>query len=173
MDHLNARHARARCTDCGATAIAFQIVLVSGSPDPVVPRNEAVAINENARAASWPPRRGSSSASSTEPVRFTGAGRAELADVRRELRALEAQDLPPAELHAAVEAQEARVRTTCSTDELVPKADPDDGARACSTRELLQDTDARLIGRQMAIAPHVTPPPPGGGRSSRSPTASS
>ena len=32
VDHLNSATARARCLRCRATAIAFQIVLVSGSP---------------------------------------------------------------------------------------------------------------------------------------------
>ena len=39
VDHLNQATARARCFRCGATAIAFQIVLVTGSPTTIVPRN--------------------------------------------------------------------------------------------------------------------------------------
>src|SRR5215208_1150569 len=46
VDHLNAANAAARCTQCGARAIAFQIVLVSGSPDIVAPRNLARAITD-------------------------------------------------------------------------------------------------------------------------------
>jgi len=62
-----------------------------------------------------------------------------LADVRRQLSALEVQDLPPDDLHAAVEAQEARVRAVLST-ELVPKADSD-AEPALLERRLLQDTE--------------------------------
>ena len=36
VDHKNVANAAARCTDCRATAIAFQIVLVSGSPTQLV-----------------------------------------------------------------------------------------------------------------------------------------
>ena len=45
VDHANKAHAAARCMGCEATAIAFQIVLVSGSPSSVAPTNEAVALN--------------------------------------------------------------------------------------------------------------------------------
>ena len=41
VDHANKAHAAARCTDCEATAIAFQIVLVSERPSTVAPTNEA------------------------------------------------------------------------------------------------------------------------------------
>jgi hypothetical protein len=56
-------------------------------------------------------------------VRLTGAGRRELLDVRRTLRALEAQDPPLDQLHQAIEAQEARVREILGR-ELVVKWDP-------------------------------------------------
>ena len=46
VDHKNIANAAARCTDCRATAIAFQIVLVNGSPTQLVPHNQAVAIND-------------------------------------------------------------------------------------------------------------------------------
>src|SRR3712207_5475871 len=45
VDQLNAAHAVASCTACRATAVAFQVVIVSGSPRTVVPRNVAEAIN--------------------------------------------------------------------------------------------------------------------------------
>ena len=38
VDHLNAANAAARCTRCGATAIAFQVVLASGAADTCRPR---------------------------------------------------------------------------------------------------------------------------------------
>jgi putative peptide zinc metalloprotease protein len=37
---LNRAFAHATCTDCGATAIAFQVVLVSGNPRVAAPVNE-------------------------------------------------------------------------------------------------------------------------------------
>ena len=46
VDNFNAANAGARCTGCRATAIAFQIVLVSGMPERLTPHNRAVAVND-------------------------------------------------------------------------------------------------------------------------------
>ena len=111
VDHATSRDAAARCTDCRATAIAFQIVLASGD-----------AVARSARTT----RRSPSTTECTSCVvyagarqfvrivdvpvtRFTRRRRATLADVRHDLRALEDQDLDADALTAAVEAQEARV----------------------------------------------------------------
>ena len=42
----NTAQAGARCTDCRATAIAFQVVIVEGQPTQVAPVNKAVAVND-------------------------------------------------------------------------------------------------------------------------------
>jgi len=76
------------------------------------------------------------------PARLVGrwrAGRAELAQVRRALRALEAADPPIDELHRAVEAQEARVREVLGT-ELVLRSDPSEEADVLDA-QLSQDAD--------------------------------
>jgi len=139
VDNFNEAHAGARCTDCRATAIAFQIVLVSGSPDRVAPRNEAVAINLECTRCVVVAEARQFVRVVDVPVKLTDEGRAVLADVRRQLRALEVQDPPAADLHAAVEAQEARVRTVLNT-ELVPKTDSDAEPELLE-RRLLQDTE--------------------------------
>jgi putative peptide zinc metalloprotease protein len=125
VDHLNRAEARASCTGCEATAIAFQIVLAWGSPNPVVPQNLAVAVNENCTGCVSAAHARQFVRVLDRPSRFTGAGRAELADVRRDLRALEAQDLPPGQLYTAVEEQESRVKDVLD-HELVVRADPDE-----------------------------------------------
>ena len=124
VDNLNSATAKARCTRCGATAIAFQIVLVSGSPRQVVPINQAEAVNLEctectvaAEARQWV-------RVFPDPVKFTGEGRAILSDVRRRLAALETQNPPLDQLHQAVETEEARVDQVLR-DELVQKAKPD------------------------------------------------
>jgi len=124
VDHLNSATAKARCMRCGATAIAFQIVLVDGSPTQVAPINQAEAVNLEctectvaAEARQWV-------RVFPDPVKFTGEGRATLSDVRRDLAALESQNLPVADLHQAVEAEEARVDQVLA-NELVLKAKPD------------------------------------------------
>jgi putative peptide zinc metalloprotease protein len=114
-------HARAvtSCASCRAVAIAFQIVLVVGQPDDLSPKNVAEAANDHsdsslayagAKQVVWVVDR---------PVRFTRSGRRELADVRRDIRALEGQDLAAGALAAALEADKERVLTVLR-DELVP-----------------------------------------------------
>jgi hypothetical protein len=138
VDQSNKAHAAARCTDCEATAIAFQIVLASGA-DKVAPTNEGVALNlECTRCEVFAAARQFVRVYE-KPVRITIAGRRELDDVRATLQALEAQDPPIDQLYQAVEAQEARVRQVLNT-ELVSRSDPSEEADVIDA-ELAQDTD--------------------------------
>jgi putative peptide zinc metalloprotease protein len=120
----NSATAEARCVRCRATAIAFQIVIVSGSPGTVVPRNTAQAINVECTECVVVAEARQFVRVVPDPVRLTGAGRAELADVRADLEALEAQDPPIDQLHQAIESQEARVLHVLR-DELVLKSGAD------------------------------------------------
>jgi putative peptide zinc metalloprotease protein len=140
VDQSNAAHAYSRCTDCAATAIAFQIVLVSGSPTTVIPRNEATAINESCTRCQTAAEARQFVRVVPERVRFTSSGLRELASIRRDLRALAYADLPVAELHQGVEDDEARVNDVLAND-LVTVADPHEDADVLDAR-LLQDTDA-------------------------------
>ncbi len=139
VDHANKAHAAARCTDCEATAIAFQIVLVSGAPSTVVPTNEAVALNLECTRCEAVAEARQFVRVLDAPARLTGAGRRELRDVRADLGALEAADLPIDQLHQAVERQEARVREVLNT-ELVLRAHPSEEADVLDA-QLAQDAD--------------------------------
>ena len=139
VDQSNVARAYSRCTDCGATAIAFQIVLVSGSPATVTPLNEATAINENCTRCRTAAEARQFVRVVPERVRFTGRGRRELAAVRSDLRALAYADLPVADLHRAVEDDEARVLDVLAND-LVTVADPHQDPDVLDA-QLLQDTD--------------------------------
>ena len=139
VDHLNSATARARCLNCGATAIAFQIVLVSGSPRTVVPRNTAEAVNVECTGCQTVAEARQFVRVLPDRVRFTGAGRAVLSDVRRTLAELQNQTLTADQVHAVVEAQEARVLDVLR-DELVVAAHPGRSAEA-EEQKLLQDTD--------------------------------
>jgi hypothetical protein len=110
LEHVNRAEARASCTGCEATAIAFQIVLAWDRPNPVVPQNLAVAINENCTGCLAAAHARQFVRVLHAPSRLTGTGRSELADVRNELRALE---------------QQGRVKDVLD-NELVLKADPDE-----------------------------------------------
>src|SRR5215216_4906077 len=95
VHHLNKAEARASCTHCKATAIAFQIVLVNGSPATVMPKNLAESINDECTECTAVAEARQFVRVFPEPVKLTTGGRAVLSDVRRQLAALEAQpDLP-------------------------------------------------------------------------------
>ncbi len=122
VDNHNRAAAAARCTDCRATAIAFQIVLASGNPSEVAPVNEAIAVNDQCtNCVVYAGARQLVRTVASDGARFTGAGRATLADVRNDLRAIEGQDLTVDEQIAVVEAQEARV-VQVLTEEVVTKS---------------------------------------------------
>ena len=139
VEQSNKAHAAGRCTDCEATAIAFQIVLVSGAPSKVAPTNEGVALAIECPSCEVVAEARQFVRVYKEPVRITIAGRRELADVRATLQALEAQDPPIDQLHLAIEAQEARVRQVLNT-ELVSRSDPSEEADVIDA-QLAQDTD--------------------------------
>jgi hypothetical protein len=139
VDHINRAEARASCTGCEATAVAFQIVLAWGSPNPVVPQNLAVAVNENCTGCVAAAHARQFVRVLDAPSRLTGAGRGELADVRNELRALEQQDLPSDQLYSAVEEQESRVKDVLD-HELVLKSDRDEEPEVLD-QELQQQVD--------------------------------
>jgi putative peptide zinc metalloprotease protein len=115
-------HARAitSCASCRAVAIAFQVVLVTGEPGNVVPKNIAEAANlqsdsslafAGAKQIVWAVDR---------PVRFNREGRHELADVRNDIRALEGQDtLTADQLATALDDDRDRVIAVLQND-LVP-----------------------------------------------------
>ena len=123
VTHLNSATARARCMRCGATAIAFQVVIAIGSPTTVAPQNYAEAVNVGCTECVVAAEARQFVRVVPEPVQFTGTGRGILSDVREDLTALETQNLPPDQLHLAVETQEARVRYVLG-NELVLKSDP-------------------------------------------------
>jgi putative peptide zinc metalloprotease protein len=126
VDHVNAANAAARCSHCEATAIAFQIVIASDA-ERVAPINQAVALNQACTECAVVAEARQFVRVVDAPVKLTGRGRAELADVRQDLADLEALDPPIDQLHQAVELQEARVRDILGR-ELVMKADPESDA---------------------------------------------
>jgi hypothetical protein len=139
VDHVNRAHAAARCTDCEATAIAFQIVLVSGAPSTAAPINEAVALNLECTRCETVAEARQFVRVVDAPAKLTRSGRATLRDVRRDLRALEAQDPPIDQLHQAVESAEARVRQVLNS-ELVLRSRPSQDADVIDA-QLAQDAE--------------------------------
>jgi hypothetical protein len=137
VDQLNSATASARCTDCRATAIAFQVVLVSGGAGAVTPHNRAVAVNDQCTRCVVAAEARQFVRVVDEPAKFTDEGMQELADIRQDLRVLAGAELSVADLDAAVERDEARVLHVLDT-EVVPKSDSDGAVDVLDAR-LLQD----------------------------------
>jgi hypothetical protein len=140
VDHRNKAWAHAQCVHCGATAIAFQTVLVSGRPTTVVPINTAEAVNEQCTECDTVAEARQFVRVFPQPVKLTPVGRVILADVRGRLAALRWQHLGPEQEHAVVETQEQRVLDVLR-DELVLKSDPDQEADVVLQQRMLQADD--------------------------------
>lgn len=125
VDAENAAVAYSSCTSCKTTAIAFEIVLVTGTPSTVTPNNVAIAVNDHCNLCTTFATAYQFVISTGGPVRFTQDGRRELAAVRKALHELKRQDLSPAELDRATRELAARVQKVLD-NELVP-ARGDDG----------------------------------------------
>ena len=125
VDQTNSAYALASCTDCQTVALSFQVVLVNGDADLIVPENQAVAYNDECVDCL-------TYASATQiilgydgPVRFTDEGRQRLHALRQSLLELESRvaELSPAELHAAVSAAKAELLAILD-EELVEMGKP-------------------------------------------------
>ena len=134
IDQTNSAYALASCTDCQTVALAFQVVLVRGDVDVVVPENTAVAYNEQCVECL-------TYASATQivlgvdgPVHFTSDGRQRLAELYRALGDLEDQigTMTVAELHTAVTAAKEELIAILG-EELVPAGQPPDQTSTTST----------------------------------------
>jgi hypothetical protein len=134
VDSFNAARAAAVCTDCRASAIAFQVVLAWGDVGAVTPHNQGVAIiDQCTRCVVYAGARQVVVVLS-KPSRFTGEGRATLADVRNKMRALESTDLDADALKAATDEQWARVMRV-----VLEQTEPLDGEGS----SMVEDRDER------------------------------
>jgi putative peptide zinc metalloprotease protein len=126
VDNQNAAVAYASCENCRTTAISIQIVLVSGSPSTVVPENYAISINENCTLCQTFTAAFQFVIGVDDPsVGFTKEGKRELRRILREFKALEDEQLTPAEFDARAKALAGRLRTVLKT-QLVSRRDKDD-----------------------------------------------
>jgi putative peptide zinc metalloprotease protein len=125
VDETNAAVAYSSCEQCETTAIAIQIVLVTGSPSVVTPQNLAIAVNENCTLCETFAGAYQIVLGTGGPVRFTGEGRRRIAEITRSIRRLRREDLSPAELKARLDTLVADLKEVLQT-ELVPVGRDDD-----------------------------------------------
>jgi putative peptide zinc metalloprotease protein len=112
----NEAYAFARCTGCTTVAVAFQVVLVAGSVDVVVPQNLSAAVNYGCVQCVTEALATQLVVSVPGPLSDDAAKR--LAAVWDELRAFgsQIQDVPLAELQSRLDAYEKQILGIVSTD---------------------------------------------------------
>ena len=139
----NEAYALASCTDCAAVAISFQVVLVVGDADIVVPQNVSVAVNYNCvRCLTY--------ALATQLVvtldgPLDDATVQQLAAVWQEIGAFASSiaTLPLSELRARLSAYEDQILSVLSTDPAVVAATaPADGTPTSSGGATATDSTA-------------------------------
>jgi putative peptide zinc metalloprotease protein len=137
VDNQNAAVAYASCERCQTTAIAIQIVLVSGSPSTVVPENYAISINENCTLCNTFSAAFQFVIGVEDPsVGLTVEGKRELRAILREFKALKDEQYTLEEFNAKVQALGQRLRTVLKTQLVSRRADPNaDEAHDVDTEE--------------------------------------
>lgn len=131
VDNQNAAVAFASCENCQTTAIAIQIVLVSGSPSTVVPENYAISINQSCTLCSTFSAAFQFVLGVEDPsVGLTVEGKRELRAILQEFKALKGRQYTLEEFHARTRALADRLRTVLATQLVSRRTDPnaDDGA---------------------------------------------
>ena len=137
VDQTNTAVALASCTDCQTIALAFQVVLVRGDADVVVPVNQALAFNQQCvECVTY--------ASATQivlgfdgNVRFTSDGRRRLAALYKALRELEdrAPELSLVQLNAEIQAAKVELIDVLANQVVVqePRTPPEGTTTTTST----------------------------------------
>ena len=103
VDETNAGVSYASCTDCSTTAIAIEIVLVDGSPSTFTPTNMAMAINYECNLCNTFAAAYQFVIQGTGPMHFTHDALKTMAEIRKQIRELEDQNLSPFDLQAALD----------------------------------------------------------------------
>jgi hypothetical protein len=116
VDQTNAAIAYSSCERCKTTAIAIQIVLVTGSPSVVTPQNVAIALNENCTLCETFAGAYQIVLGTGGPVEFTGEGRRRIAEIKRDVRRLRKEDLSPPELKARLDTLVAELKEVLQTE---------------------------------------------------------
>jgi len=129
VDESNTATAYGNCDGCRAIAIAFQVVIVQGTPSTVTPVNLALAVNEGCTGCSALAIAHQFVVGRGEPARITDKGRKQLAVVAGDLLRLERsyKQYTNAEIETRANAAATKVGSILET-ELVPvdgEGDPD------------------------------------------------
>ena len=123
VDETNTAVAYANCEACRAVAIAFQIVIVQGSPDTVTPQNVAIAVNDRCPDCSVLALSYQFVVGRGEPLEFTKTGRKRLDDIRKRFAKLDKDfaDLTNDEIRARTDGFADEIRDILAHDLVVAR----------------------------------------------------
>jgi len=123
VDETNTAVAYANCEACRAVAIAFQIVIVQGSPDTVTPQNVAIAVNDRCPDCSVLALSYQFVIGRGEPLEFTKTGRKRLDDIRKRFAKLDKDfaDLTNDEIRARTDGFADEIRDILAHDLVVAR----------------------------------------------------
>jgi hypothetical protein len=121
VDEANDAFAHSTCDGCRAVALAYQVVIVQGTPSQVTPANVAVALNENCTGCSSLALAYQFVVGKGEPARITSSGRKQLFAVGDDLLRLERDytQFTDAEIQTRADADAAKIKSILNA-ELVP-----------------------------------------------------
>ena len=119
VDDSNGAVAYSSCTECASVAIAFEIVLVEGSPSVVTPQNVAIAFNENCNTCVAIAEAYQFVLGTGGNVHFDAEGNRILSEIRRALHSLRKEDLTLEQLQARLDGIAAQIADVLA-NHLVP-----------------------------------------------------
>jgi putative peptide zinc metalloprotease protein len=125
VDESNIAVAFASCEGCETVAIAFQVVLVNGTPSVVIPENYAIALNFECTSCETLASAYQFVLGTDGNVHFSPEGNRALADIRKALRVVAgSEELTLEEIQAELDGLAADLRTVLA-EEMVASG-PDD-----------------------------------------------
>jgi hypothetical protein len=104
------------CTGCETVAISLEGVLVYGDPSVFAPENISLAYNQNCTNCTTAALAFQEIVQHSNKVRITGAGRQEIAAIRRDLESIRHSDLSLDAIDAEVNADAAKLRDVLQND---------------------------------------------------------
>ena len=112
----NLAYARARCTDCRTVAVAVQAVLVTGDASVVIPKNAAVAVNENCLRCQTMAAAYQLVLTTDGPVRLSEQGRLQVNLLRGRIAEATASGADFADIEARLDALVAELDTVLAQE---------------------------------------------------------
>lgn len=166
IDNGNVAFAFSSCEGCRSVAIAFQVVLVGGTPTTVIPENYAIALNFECTDCETLASAYQFVMGTDGNVHFTSDGNRALSEIRRAIHELARSDLAIEEIQGELDLLAADLRTVLA-EELVASGPPD-----VQVQEVQGDPPVAETQVPVGETPEAEPSPTPAASSSPEPTSS-